>query len=406
MTAPHPAVPDVPDVPDVPGVSRDPDAGARDLVVLSLEPWDEVWRRNQHLVAGLLAADPGLRVLFVEPPVDHLHDLRRGASPTIGRRLRRLGPHDGAPEGRAWAYRPTKWLPRRLDAGGDDRRARAVGRVAHRLGMADPVLWVNDPDGAAVLRATGWRSLYDVTDDWLRAVREPAELDRIRAAEQVLVAECAEVVVCSPALVRAKGADRPVTLLTNAVDVDGYRTPAERPADLPDGDYALYVGTLHPDRLDVEACLRLATHLRATGARLVLVGPPLLDPLDLTRLEAAGALVLGARPAALVPAYLQHAGVLVVPHVVDGFTDSLDPIKLYEYLAVGRPVVATPVAGFRDQPADRVTTASPQNLADAVVRVLAERRPDGLGPLPPDVPRWTDRVAEMQQVLARVRTSR
>jgi glycosyltransferase involved in cell wall biosynthesis len=390
-----------------PGVSA---AGARDtgrdLVVLSLEPWDEVWRRNQHLVAGLLAADPDLRVLFVEPPVDHLHDLRRGASPTIGRRLRRLGPRDGAPQGRAWAYRPTKWLPRRLDAGGDDRRARAVGRVAHRLGMADPLLWVNDPDGAAVLRATGWRALYDVTDDWLRATREPAELDRIRAAEQVLVDDCAEVVVCSPALARAKGASRPVTLLTNAVDVDGYRTPAARPADLPDGDYALYVGTLHPDRLDVEACLRLATHLRATGARLVLVGPPLLDPLDLTRLEAAGAVVLGARPAALVPAYLQHAGVLVVPHVVDGFTDSLDPIKLYEYLAVGRPVVSTPVAGFRDQPADRVTTASPQNLADAVVRVLAERRPAGLGALPPDVPRWSDRVREMQAVLHRVRTSR
>jgi glycosyltransferase involved in cell wall biosynthesis len=385
------------------GAARD---SGHDLVVLSLEPWDEVWRRNQHLVAGLLAADPGLRVLFVEPPVDHLHDLRRGASPTIGRRLRRLGPDDGAPEGRAWAYRPTKWLPRRLDAGGDDRRAKGVARVARRLGMADPLLWVNDPDGAAVLRATGWRALYDVTDDWLRAVREPAELDRVRAAEQVLVERCAEVVVCSPALVRAKGASRPVTLLTNAVDVDGYRTPAERPADLPDGDYALYVGTLHPDRLDVEACLRLATHLRATGARLVLVGPPLLDALDLTRLEAAGALVLGARPAALVPAYLQHAGVLVVPHVVDGFTDSLDPIKLYEYLAVGRPVVATPVAGFRDQPADRVTTTSPQSLADAVVRVLAEHRPAGLGEAPPDVPRWSDRVQEMQQVLDRVRTSR
>lgn len=391
-----------------------PTGGARDLVVVSLEPWDEVWRRNQHLVAGLLAADPGLRVLFVEPPVDHLHDLRRGASPTLVRRLRRLGPHDGAPAGRAWAYRPTKWLPRRVDAGADDRRARRIARVARRLGMADPVLWVNDPGGAAVLAATGWRALYDVTDDWLRAVREPAELTRLRAAERLLMDRCAEVVVCSPALARTKGVNRPVTLLTNAVDVDAYRTPAPRPADLPDGDYAVYVGTLHPDRLDVEACLRLATHLRATGARLVLVGPPLLEPLDLTRLEAAGAAVLGARPAALVPGYLQHAAALVVPHVVDDFTDSLDPIKLYEYLAVGRPIVSTPVAGFRDQPADRVTTTSPQNLADTVVRVLAESRGAGPGFAGPvaatpelaDVPRWSDRVREMERVLKRVRAAR
>ncbi|RMI03500.1 glycosyltransferase [Cellulomonas triticagri] len=389
-----------------PGSSRAPGDGTRrDLVVLSLEPWDEVWRRNQHLVAGLLADDPDLRVLFVEPPVDHLHDLRRGAPVRLGRRLRRLGPDDGAPQDRAWAYRPTKWLPRRLAPGGDDRRARTIARVARRLGMVDPVLWVNDPDGAAVLRRTGWRALYDITDDWLRAVREPAEHERVRAAEQVLVERCAEVVVCSPALARTKGTDRPVTLLTNAVDVDAYRTPAARPADLPDEDYAVYVGTLHPDRLDVEACVQVATRLRAAGARLVLVGPPLLDAMDLTRLEAAGAVVLGARPAALVPGYLQHAGALVVPHVVDDFTDSLDPIKLYEYLAVGRPVVSTPVAGFRDQPAERVTTASAPQLADAVLRVLDRRVPPGPGEAPAEVPRWSDRVQEMQQVLTRVRTT-
>ena len=377
-------------------------ATRRDLVVMSLEPWDEVWRRNQHLIAGLLHEDPDLRVLFVEPPVDHLHDLRRGEPLTVGRRLRALTDHDGAPEGRAWAYRPTKWLPRRLAPGGDARRARRVARVAKRLGMSDPVLWVNDPDGAAVLRGTGWRSLYDITDDWLRAERDPAEHRRIRSNEDVLLADCAEVVVCSTALARSKGADRTVTLVTNAVDLPAYRTPAVRPGDLPDGAYAVYVGTLHPDRLDVDACLRLATALRSAEAHLVLVGPPLLDPFDLTRLEAAGALVLGARPAAVIPAYLQHAAALVVPHRVDDFTDSLDPIKLYEYLAVNRPIVSTPVAGFREQPADRVVTASPQQLPEAVLRVLSA--PPVPGP-PAEVPSWSDRVRQMREVLDRVRSA-
>jgi teichuronic acid biosynthesis glycosyltransferase TuaH len=376
----------------------------QDLVVMSLEPWDEVWRRNQHLIAGLLRDDPGLHVLFVEPPVDHVHDLRRGAPLTLARRLRALTEHDGAPAGRAWAYRPTKWLPRRLAPGADRRRAARVARVARRLGMPDPVLWVNDPDGAGVLRATGWRSLYDITDDWLRAEREPAEHRRTRENEDLLLADCDEVVVCSPALARSKGSDigRAVTLVTNAVDVPAYRTPAVRPGDLPAGDYALYVGTLHPDRLDVDACLRLATALRGAGAHLVLVGPPLLDPLDLTRLEAAGAVVLGARPAAVVPAYLQHAAALVVPHRVDDFTDSLDPIKLYEYLAVNRPIVSTPVAGFRDQPADRVVTASPQQLPEAVLRVLSAPPAPGT---PAEVPTWSDRVRQMQQVLTRVRAA-
>ena len=52
-----------------------------DLVVVSLEAWDGVWRRNQHLVSRLLAADPDLRVLFVEPPADPLHDVVAGRAP-------------------------------------------------------------------------------------------------------------------------------------------------------------------------------------------------------------------------------------------------------------------------------------------------------------------------------------
>ena len=42
------------------------------------------------------------------------------------------------------------------------------------------------------------------------------------------------------------------------------------------------------------------------------------------------------------------ADVIIVPHLRTPFTESLDPIKAYECRAVGRPVVATDVAGFRD----------------------------------------------------------
>ena len=57
-----------------------------DLVVMSLEGWDDVWRRNQHLVAGLLKTDPALRVLFVEPAADPLHDVVSRRRPPEGGR--------------------------------------------------------------------------------------------------------------------------------------------------------------------------------------------------------------------------------------------------------------------------------------------------------------------------------
>ena len=79
----------------------------------------------------------------------------------------------------------------------------------------------------------------------------------------------------------------------------------------------------------------------------MLVGPVALDAAD-QALSGAGAVLLGPREHTTIPAYLKAADVLVVPHVVTAFTDSLDPIKVYEYLAAERPVVSTPVAGFRE----------------------------------------------------------
>lgn len=376
------------------------------LVVLSLEAWDDVWRRNQYLVAELCRADPGLRVLFVEPAADPLHRLSRRSLPRRGRGLRPAPAVPGVAAGRVLLHQPTKWLPRRVDARVDDRLARSVERATRRAGLRRPVLWVNDPSGAALVARTGWPSLYDVTDDWLAADRSPAEHDRLVADERTLLERCAEVTVCSPDLVRRKGADRAVTLVTNGVDLDRYRAAHARPADLPVGRVALYVGTAHPDRFDVPLLLATARALRGR-ARVVLVGPVV----DVSReereaLAAEDVVLLGPRPWTAVPAYLRHADVLLVPHLVNDFTESLDPIKLYEYRAVGRPVVATPVAGFRDEPAVRVAESA--QFPGAVLAALdAAPEPEAaaLAGAPPDVPTWRGQAGLMRAAVDRTRRS-
>jgi glycosyltransferase involved in cell wall biosynthesis len=368
-----------------------------DLVVMSLEAWDDVWRRNQHLVAGLLEADRELRVLFVEPPADPLHDLSVRRMPSFGH-----PPVDvAAPApGRLWTMRAVKWLPRRIDRHADARLAGHIMRAAERVGLRAPLLWVNDPSAATLSRRSAWPTLYDITDDWLAADRPPAELARIAANEQYLLRSAREIVVCSPELVRRKGRMRPVTLVPNAVDVTAYRRPASRPADIPPEPVALYLGTAHADRLDLDLCQATAVRL-GSSASLVLVGPNLLAAEQSERLERAGVRLLGARPHDEVIGYLQHADVLIVPHVVTPFTDSLDPIKLYEYQAVGRPVVSTPVAGFRDAADPRITVAEGAAFTEAVAAALPTRTrfPNSTdGP----VPDWSERVARMREVLTRL----
>lgn len=368
-----------------------------DLVVVSLERWDEVWRRNQHLVAGLLDRDPELRVLFVEPPADPTHDLRSGRRPRLGRGT---SPIATTAPGRLWRLQPVKWLPRRLDRGADGRLARQIMRAAAALGMSRPLLWINDPGLAGLAEASGWPTLYDITDDWLAADRPPGELARAAANETRLFELAREVVVCSPELVRRKSPARPVVLIPNAVDAAAYRRPVPRPADLHDGPVALYLGTVHPDRVDATLCEATARALDGRGA-LVLVGPNLLPADDATRLEQAGARLLGPRPREQVIGYLQHADVLVVPHVVTPFTDSLDPIKLYEYQAVGRPVVSTPVAGFRDADDPRITIADGDAFVREVVAAVPARSafPAGADGAVAD---WSERVVAMGAVLERM----
>ena len=374
-----------------------------ELVVLSLEAWDEVWRRNQHLVAGLLRTDPDLRVLFVEPAADPVYAaLRARVLPRSGVGLRR-GPRLPEVDGdRLWLLQPTKWLPRKVDSRADARLAGAVVAAAREVGFSDPVLWVNDPAGAGTLAATGWRALYDITDDWLLAPRTPAEHARLVADEAMLLARSVEVVVCSPALAASKAATRPVRLVPNAVDLAAYQRDSARPADLPDGAVALYVGTVHTDRMDLDLLAATARALAGT-ASVVCVGPAPLAPTDATAVTAAGVRLLGPRPAETIPAYLRHADVLVVPHAVTPFTDSLDPIKRYEYQAAGRPVVATPVAGFADSGMPRLTVAARADFPAAVAAALEVTL--ALPPVDTTVPTWAHRVEQMQEVLAAVAAS-
>jgi glycosyltransferase involved in cell wall biosynthesis len=188
-----------------------------------------------------------------------------------------------------------------------------------------------------------------------------------------------------------------VKLVPNAVDVEHFVRPQERPADLPPAPVATYVGSLHEDRLDVALLDELARVL--PDLQIALVGPNSLDTSSDQWLRSIDNVhVLGPRPYAQIPGYLQHADVVIVPHVVTSFTDSLDPIKAYECLAVGRPTVATPVAGFRA--ASRpIRVVERDRFVDEVERLLASTHPTE----PASAPSWAERACAFAAALAEAR---
>jgi glycosyltransferase involved in cell wall biosynthesis len=260
--------------------------------------------------------------------------------------------------------------------------------------LTSPILWINDVTYAPLISRTRSPSVYDVTDDWLLAPFPSREIERLKRLDAMALGQADRVVVCSPALAESRGRLRSVTLIPNGVDVEHFRRPAARPSDLPSAPTAVYVGSLHDARLDVELVTELAD--LNPWLSVVLVGPDSLGGESRQLLASRPNVhLLGTRCYVDVPAYLQHADVLIVPHRVTPFTESLDPIKAYECLAVRRPAVATPVAGFREH-RDVFTVVAREDFVRSVSDTLAVEK----GPDPSIEPvSWAERAEAFHELL-------
>ena len=270
------------------------------------------------------------------------------------------------------------------------------------LGLVHPRLWINDNSYARAGALDGLAERLRRHRRLAAGLPSGRELDRQIHNDALMLELASEVVVCSPALAASRGRGRAVHLIPNGVDLVELRRPQGRPADLPAGPVALYQGTLNDGRLDIGLCVEIAGRLSGR-ASLVLIGPNSLSPASDERLRQAGARLLGPRPSACLPAYMQHADALVVPHEVNPFTESLDPIKAREFVALGRPTVSTPVAGFRDLgPPVHVVTAERDRFVEEVSATLTlPALPGGPGPLLRTPMSWTSQARLFLDVLDR-----
>jgi glycosyltransferase involved in cell wall biosynthesis len=147
-----------------------------------------------------------------------------------------------------------------------------------------------------------------------------------------------------------RGQCKDLLLLANGVDHARYAAIPEKtqPGVWP-GPVFGYTGTVHGDRFDVDLVAALADAF--PQGSVVLVGPDHLTAAEKEKLSGRKNVhITGQVSYSQIPAVMSHFDVCIVPHVESQFTNSLNPLKLWEYLASGKPVVSTDVAGFRDYP--------------------------------------------------------
>ena len=323
----------------------------RDLIFVSLEDWDEIWRRNQFLCAAWARRFPKQRILFVgRQQLLPLH-LKRG---TLARLRRRPAWRvSGLPNITA------TYIPKLLPNPAPGARAlnsvaarRHIAHIARQIGLRDPLLWLNPNDAGHLIGHLGERGVvYDITDDWELAEPEGARRDLVRERDRELCRRADLTIVCSQALYDSRLPEaKRLLLLPNGVNAKHYGIAASRvPGPWPAPVFG-YTGTLHPERIDLDLIVALA-RAYPTGS-VVLVGPIAWadDALERAKREVPNLFVVGSLPYAELPKAMAGFDVCIVPHRQSAFVESLNPIKLWEYLACGKPIVASNVAGFRDYP--------------------------------------------------------
>jgi glycosyltransferase involved in cell wall biosynthesis len=231
-------------------------------------------------------------------------------------------------------------------------------RVRRALGRDDgaTVLWVSDPQ-LVRFAATCDHDLFvfDAIDDW----REHWWVDRaaVDAGYRYAGRRADLVTAVTAEMVHRLGAGERGMVVPNAVDGALWREPHAAAAGFPALRRPLvaYVGMIQ-ERLDLGLLAGVATRLPevsfALAGTVLLRGVADSSARALTAADIwAAAGVAGPAPDNVtyvgpvahgdLPAWLAGCDATIVPHVHDRMTSSMDPLKIYEYLAAGLPVVST-----------------------------------------------------------------
>ncbi|MDP8979587.1 MAG: glycosyltransferase [Acidobacteriota bacterium] len=190
---------------------------------------------------------------------------------------------------------------------------------------------------ALALRAA-WDSpiVYDCMDDW----DSFRNMGRYNNAQELELARECDLLVATAARLAAKFEERGLhpLLARNAADFDFFQTAA--PTSLLHRFPRPIVGYFGAiaDWLDLDLIAAVA-RLRPAYS-FVLIGD--VHQRDLSQLEALpNVFLLGRKPYADIPGYLHGFDVCTIPFLLNSVTEATDPVKLYEYFSLGKPVVAT-----------------------------------------------------------------
>ena len=338
-------------------------------------------QRPQHFAAGL-ARDMG--VLYIEEPGNWLTVGISPEKPWSNWTSWRDGPREV--DKNLWVWTPQPGIPvgywsKTINDQNHKDYAGALRRIAGPIPEHKLLFVACNP------LAEGWlkhikpvRSVYDCCDEFQYFPMPSKRPDVVLSIERELMRQVDVTSFSSGTTLRNKisnraqpgkgseklispgGIPRKTVLIRNGCEASHFATsdassspvPPDLKPILDKGPVLLYYGTIASwfnEDLTAELC-KLKPEWQ-----LVLIGPVSRKLPKLRNLP--NCTLMGRRPYQTLPDYLAHAKVAILPQLISPLTDGADHVKVYEYLAAGKGVVATPLSelGFFDRYVKRGATA-------------------------------------------------
>lgn len=244
----------------------------------------------------------------------------------------------------------TKMSPVRLRKMMRDCGAGLRRQLDRKLSVSDATAILISPVWTPMIEAVGFgKVIYDCIDSLSVHAPDPVMRGILVDWERDLVQRCDAAVVTAEVLadgLRAIRTDLPIEVIRNGVDAQAFTECAaqlSRPLDVPKVRSPIvgFVGALY-EWIDWELIGRACNAL--LDAQFVFVGPHNNASAVEALAKHPNVHFLGPRPYGFIPAYVAAFDVCWVPFKVGEITAAANPVKIYEYLALAKPVVTTTVA--------------------------------------------------------------
>lgn len=324
----------------------------RRVVICSAHYWGSAIQVSAHHYARLFSRD-GAKVLFLSTPVTPFHAIATPRSLDHRRRFvawwerGRADRASGVTQFMPMTVLPLSsvvglrfpWALRnwwRYTVPSLSRELRELGFFRPDLAIVDSALGAFIPDllapGVTVYRMT------DYNAGFASSTAQLADLEEELARRADIVAVTAAELVPRAQLMAPH---KKILHLPHGVDLPHFAAPGAVPEDMKfiTRPLAIYVGSLR-EWFDYDLVSWLAEQLPEMS--FVLIGPDRAARGMLS--ERPNIHLLGERPYSAVPSYLTAADVGIIPFDREKYpslVDHANPLKLYEYMAAGLPVVST-----------------------------------------------------------------